>query len=448
MKNNFFLLAWICILPVVSIAQLINNGATIVVSAGTNLVLDNLSLQNNGVFTQTTSTVTFTGSTNAFIGGTNELAFYMLHLNKPAATLELQRSIVVNNQLQFTNGLLHLNTNNILLDPAALLIGENETSHIYGTVGYVQIIKTLNAPSADNPGNLGAVITSSQNPGSVTIRRGHQSQVNNTGGGSSVLRYYDIMPANNTGLNATLRFIYLDAELNGLNENNLMTWKSTNNVDWINLGRTNNNTVANYVEKTGINDFARLTLSPIDNPLPLVWGSFNTQCLSGQVRISWKTEQEENTSLFIIRRSTDRSTWTTIATLPAAGNSSSPSSYSYTDPQPLAGTSYYQVQEQDIDGRLVTSPVLLNNCGAEDIVKVFPNPVQNSCWVSMQSARSGSVTLRLYDSKGALVQQRRQTIQTGNSQFELHMNTIAKGIYSLVITLPDGSIKAVKIEKI
>jgi hypothetical protein len=384
MKQIISLLVCIYTFPCLITAQLTNNGASIIVTPGTNLVLDNLSLQNNGVFTQTTSTVTFTGSTNTFIGGSNALAFYTLHLNKPAATLQLQKDIVVNNQLQFTEGLLHLNANNILLDPAALLTGENETSHIYGTAGYVQIIKTLNAPLADNPGNLGAVITSSQNPGSVTIRRGHQSQVN-IGGGSSILRYYDIMPANNTGLNATLRFNYLDAELNGLNENNLTTWKSTNNVDWINSGRTSNNTVANYVEKIGINDFARFTLSPVDNPLPLVWNSFNTQCLGEKVRISWKTEQEQNTSSFIIRRSTSAMDWTVISTLPAAGNSTAPVVYSYTDQNSLPGTTYYQIQQVDIDGRMTASPVLLNNCGTTDAVKVFPNPVMNSCWVSVQS---------------------------------------------------------------
>ena len=74
MKNSFFLLTWICIFSTALSAQLTNNGATIVVTPGTNLVLDNLSLKNNGVFTQTTSAVTFTGSANTFIGGTNALA--------------------------------------------------------------------------------------------------------------------------------------------------------------------------------------------------------------------------------------------------------------------------------------------------------------------------------------------------------------------------------------
>ena len=62
------------------------------------------------------------------------------------------------------------------MQPAALLQGEMERSHIIGaTGGYVQIIMPLNAPAASNPGNLGATITSNKNLGSTIIRRGHVS---------------------------------------------------------------------------------------------------------------------------------------------------------------------------------------------------------------------------------------------------------------------------------
>jgi hypothetical protein len=244
-----------------------------------------------------------------------------------------------------------------------------------------------------------------------------------------------------------VRIKYFDAELNGLNENNLTVWKSNNNANWTDLGKTSNNTTLNFVEKTGINDLGRFTLSSPFNILPLIWSSFNTQCLSGQVRISWKTEQEQNTSLFIIRRSTDGRSWTTIGTLKAAGNSDSPISYNYTDQQSLSAISYYQIQQQDFDGRLTVSPVLTNSCGTTERVNVYPNPVLNNCWINIQLTKGGSLTMQLYDSKGALVQQRREFVQNGNSQLELRLGNFAKGLYSLVITRPDGTIRVVKIEK-
>jgi hypothetical protein len=440
-------LAFLSSFPYFSAAQLINNGPAIVVTSGTYLVLDNISLHNNGLFDQTAGTVIFRGNANAFLTGSISPQFYSVILDKPAATLQLQTNITVKNQLQFINGLLQLNTHNILLQPAALLNGETESSHIITSSGYVEITKVLNAPSGADPGNLGAIITSSQDLGQVTIRRSHQSQVNSTGGGNSILRHFEIIPANNIALNATLRFRYLDAELNGLDENLLTIWKRSSAGNWANLGRTSNSAGVNYVELTGISDFTLFTLSTPINALPLVWGAFNTQCTSGQVRVSWKTEREQNTALFIIRRSTNGKDWSVIATLPAAGNSNAAIPYIYTDQQLLQGTSYYQVQEQDIDGRKRFSPVLVNKCGREDGVVVYPNPVYGSCWVNIQSATAGIIMMRLYDTKGVLVLQRRETIQSGNSQLELHLDLLIPGVYSLVVTQADGRIKAVKIDK-
>lgn len=447
MKKEFRLLAWISILPFFANAQLTNNGATILITNDAHLVLNDISLHNNGTFHQTAGSVTFTGSISAFIQGSQSPVFYLLNVNKPAGTLQLQTDITVNRSVSFFNGILNMGSGNIILDPAASLIGESESSHITGSSGYIQITRNLNAPVAVNPGGLGAIITSSQNLGAVTIRRGHQSQTNGTGNGNSILRYYDIIPSNNTALNATLRINYLDAELNGLDENILLLWKTNNGANWSSLGRTSGNSTANYVEQTGIDNFARFTLSSPNNALPVIWGSFNTQCFSDRVRIVWKTQQEQNTAWFIIRRSADAQSWNVIGTLAAAGSSNVPVTYTYADVQPLPGKTYYQVQLQDSDGRVSFSPIFISTCGTEESIKVFPNPVHRDCWIRIGSSAAGPVLLRLYDSKGALVQQRRETIQQGLNQFQLHLGELAAGIYSLAVTLPDGTVRIVKIEK-
>ena len=436
-----------CAWPHFTSAQLTNNGATIVVTPGTQLVLNNISFQNEGVFNQTAGTVQFTGSDLAFISGSITPRFYNLTLNKQTGILRLQNSLHVGNELRFSNGRLDLNTYNILLDGVASLANENLTSFVYGPLGgYIEITRLLNVPTADNPGNLGAAISSSQNLGAVTIRRGHRLQTI-PGSGTSILRYYDISPANNTALDATLRFGYLDEERNGLTENSLTVWKSNNNVNWTHLGKTSNSALDNYVEETGISDFARFTLAIPSASLPLVWGSFHVQCQSGRARIGWNTEQEQNTSAFIIRRSTDARNWADIGTLPAAGNSNNQRSYFYEDPRSSSGRAYYQIWQKDIDGRLTVSPVLSTECGTSNGVKVFPNPVQNGCWVNIHSPGSGSAMLRLFDNKGALILQQGRTVLNGNNQFELQLDKVAKGLYSLAVTFPDGGTEVVKIEK-
>jgi hypothetical protein len=124
-----------------------------------------------------------------------------------------------------------------------------------------------------------------------------------------------------------------------------------------------------------------------------------------------------------------------------------PLSYSYTDPKSPAVKTYYQILQRDVDGSQTFSPVLINQCEQNESIKVYPNPVKNDCLVSMQTEINGAATLRLYDSKGRLLQQKQAGIQAGNNQFRISMSGYTQGIYSLVITSNDGKVQVIKLEK-
>jgi hypothetical protein len=175
----------------------------------------------------------------------------------------LQSNIDVNGNIVFTSGLLDLNNNNITLSPSSLITGETENTRITGTNGgYVQITVSLNAPASVNPGNLGATISSTNNLGTTTIRRGHVSQSKTGSPNFSINRYYDISPANNSTLNATLQFNYFNAELNGITETNLWLWKSNDPTNWFASPSTDSrDSIANHVTGKKIQDFTRWTLS-------------------------------------------------------------------------------------------------------------------------------------------------------------------------------------------
>jgi hypothetical protein len=446
------LLCMVCFAVTSTQAQLkVQSGATLSCTGGAVITLSNTDLDNDGTISLSAGqgTFIFMGNANNTISGSSTPLFDKLQIAKTgSAKITLQQGIQINSGITFSSGIIDLNAHNILLQPTALLNGESETSHITGANGgYVQIINTLNAPSLVNPGNLGAVITSTQNLGSTIISRGHTSQTNGLGGGNSILRYYDIIPTNNVSLNATLQLNYLDAEVNGLDENSLVLWKSVDNVQWLSQGVDTRNTTTNYVNKAGLADFSRWTLSSLGNALPLVWGSFNTKCISNGTRISWNTQSEQNTASFVIRRSTDGVTWTAIGSVPAAGNSQTILSYAYTDLQPPSAKCYYQIVQRDLDGRQSYSRILISRCGQPESINVYPNPVQTNCWVSIQSETSRTVVLRLYDSRGALMQGKTVALQAGNNQFALSMNGFVSGSYLLVITWSDGKVKVVKLEK-
>lgn len=444
MKNIFFLIS--CFIVYTSYSQLqLSSGLSWKSNASTYVVLDNLGLQHDMATASLDNIFKFTGSTDVSINGNTLPSFTTIQLAKNGTSkLILQRNISALS-ISFQSGLIDLNNNNIDLGTTGQLNNETEASHIIGpNGGYVQVINTLNAPNNSNAGNLGAIISSSQILGSVTIRRGHVSQKNGSGMGNSVLRYFDITPSNNAALNATLRFVYLDAELNGIDENALVLWKSDNLITWSNQGYNSKDNQFNYVEKTGINNFSRWTLSTSNNPLPVLWNSFNTICQNNRTRISWETLSEYNTQSFIILKSNDGMNWIPLITIPAAGNSSSTHKYSYTDIQ--NGNLFYKVQQVDVNGITSFSPVLKNACNSNEIFQVYPNPGKDVLWITLQWG-IGPTHLFLYDAKGALVKQQQENLQSGVNVFTFNISPYPVGSYSLLVKDQHGRAKTVKIQK-
>ena len=230
----------------------VSAGATVTTQGNSVITLNNAKFSNNGTFAGTSGTVQITGNgvnTNTTIEGTGTTTFKNLTINKTANNAQLNQNIAVTGNLTLTSGGVLLNSGNIDFGSTGSLLNETETKRIFGTGGYLQATATLNAPTNSNPANLGATITSTANLGSTVIKRAHSPFTLN---GNGINRSFDITPNNNTGLNATLRLNYFDAELNGNNEAVLALWKSTNaGTSFTELPSTNS-TSSNFIQSSGI----------------------------------------------------------------------------------------------------------------------------------------------------------------------------------------------------
>lgn len=438
--------------PLAAMAQnslKVSAGATLHLTGGVRVTLENMHLDNDGdiSFAAGNGTFRFSGNTTTNIAGSSTSLFYDVELAKTGtAQLNLQRNINIASGITFISGLLHLNNNNVLLQPAALLHGESDASRIVGSNGgFVEITKSLNAPAGDAPGNLGVVFTSSQNFGSTRIRRGHVSHTAN--GKSSVNRYFDISPTNNVALDAGLRFHYLDAELNGSKENALVLFKSSNGVDWTAVGFNDRDSITNYIEKDGITSFSQLTLYSNDVPLPVAFASFNAWCDNGKVTLAWKTAQEINSHHFDIERSTNGMTWATIGTLPAAGNSQTVLSYTFTDNNPLAAGAMYRIAEYDIDGRKQYTGIVRSACDVRDELKLSPNPAHDIARLSINTTASTPVVLSVYNEKGSLMLVQKVVLLQGNTVVDIPVRQLANGVYEIKVDFPYGKTKTMRLLK-
>jgi len=239
------------------------------------LVLDNMHIVNNGTLQQTKDNgiVKLTGSLNVNLSGSSATTLNQLVMAKGgSASLNLLTNLSIVSSVTFSGGLINLNNNSLDLGTTGVFTGESEASRAFTSgTGFVQATRTLNNPSAANPGNLGAAITSNTNLGNTIVRRGHKVQTGISGSNGSIARYFDIVPTNNLALKATLRFYYFDAEVpNSIPEASLYQWRSTNLVNWDFMGalsRDINTVNANYVEWKTYTKFDRVTLATATAPI-------------------------------------------------------------------------------------------------------------------------------------------------------------------------------------
>ena len=253
----------------------IGQNASMHISGGGTLTIQDSKLQNNGTFIDTSGTVFITGAspTAGAIEGTGGTTnFNNLTVNKSAGELSVGKAILVAKNLTLTSGNVHIKPNkSIQLLSTGLLLNESETNRVYGTGGHISISTDLNSPNEANPGNLGLEITSTKNLGLTDIIRYHASEsvnYSNANAPGSILRQYSVSPTNNTALNATLGFNYLEAELNSNTESAIVGWKRMSPRDsWSRTASATdaaNNKIMIYGENVLQNYIAHVTCPTVE----------------------------------------------------------------------------------------------------------------------------------------------------------------------------------------
>jgi hypothetical protein len=430
MKNFIFILLF-CLVHTFSFGQntfKISSGNLI--QAGGNLDLKNTTLDNQANLTSNGGILNIVedSGNDQNLGGTGTTAIQNLDLNLTSQNVSLTGDISVDANLNFTKGNLDLNGNDLTLGSAnGQIIGENESNSFIGSGGgEVVKIVTLNAPNSENPGNLGVTITSTSNLGSTIIKRGHVVQTIN--GESGIKRYFDISPTNNSALDATVRFNYLDAELNGIIENSLTPFRFEN-PNWTNLQVSDNDETANYVETMNVNAFSKWTLAASSANLPIELLYFKAKALDNEtVLLTWQTLIELKNAYFTVEKSDNGIDFESIEEVSGAGDSNTPITYQTFDKKPVEGINYYRLKQTDFDGAFSYSEIrsaFFKNKGS--IISIFPNPTSEFLNIQIENPFEKGM-LQLFDGLGRLI------ISTElKDSHSLNIAHLPKGVYLLKI---------------
>ncbi|MCB0847845.1 MAG: T9SS type A sorting domain-containing protein, partial [Bacteroidetes bacterium] len=256
-------------------------------------------------------------------------------------------------------------------------------------------------------------------------------------GGNGIQRYFQITPATNTSLDATLRFVYFDSELNGLNESDLELFKSIDSgMTWTNEGFTSKDIGDNYIELTGINSFSRWSTTTM-NTFPVGWLGFHAFPEESAVLCEWITGFEQNTHYFQVEKSANGVDFEAIGKVQASGASSEELIYQFTDRNPHKGKSWYQIRQIDLDGSFSLSQVEEIVFSGKEI-SIYPNPARE--FINISLPETGHSRIELINLLGQIIaywEEEKTTIQLNTEPFP-------KGVY-LIKIYQNGNIYPQKI---
>lgn len=247
-----------------------------------------------------------------------------------------------------------------------------------------------------------------------------------------IARVYQFSASTNP-FSGSIQINYQDgAELNGLSESDLQL-NIHNGLSWQAFASTTNDVVNNYVLTTSLSGLQlnELTLAAIGAALPLQWRSFTAAKQQENVLLQWSTFSEQNSKYFNIQTSANGTTWNTLTTVSAAGNSSSIRNYSYLHTTPATGYNYYRIIETDIDGKYnysLVRKVLFELTPWH--IELLGNPVINGMLeIKITMARPNDIppTLKLYTADGKLLWIK----QPGAGTHGINVNGYPKGTYLL-----------------
>jgi acid phosphatase type 7 len=146
---------------------------------------------------------------------------------------------------------------------------------------------------------------------------------------------------------------------NGTSQDLAASWPQAGNYTWVNTTGTTrsvtvtppNNATTVYQVRDAFNCVQDQFTINTSGTLPVTLKDYEVKLVNGKVLVTWSTETENNSKHFTVERSQNGTDFSFVGKVDAAGFSTSTKNYSFTDPNPFGGASYYRLSQSDNDGK-------------------------------------------------------------------------------------------------
>ena len=176
--------------------------------------------------------------------------------------------------------------------------------------------------------------------------------------------------------------------------------------------------------------------------LPVHFETFKGDLLNNDIRLSWKTNLEENTSAYIVERSYDGNVYDSIGIVKATGIPGG-ASYSFDDITYNGTVMYYRLKETDKDGKYQYSGIVIikSNTLQEATVSILTNPFRERFDVTVNMPGQSTVRINLLDATGKLVYTTTQNVlNRAVIAVAPGANNLSSGVYFAQVVIGGKSI--------
>ncbi|HEX2607081.1 MAG TPA: T9SS type A sorting domain-containing protein, partial [Flavisolibacter sp.] len=172
--------------------------------------------------------------------------------------------------------------------------------------------------------------------------------------------------------------------------------------------------------------------------LPVHFEDFTAQNQPDQVTLNWHTSSEKEAGAYLIERSRNGADFQPIGTRKAF-NRMQGAAYTFTDPAPLSGTSYYRIRQEDLNKTYAYSAVVKVNRQEQDVsLRLYPNPAHSAVQILHPYAGTHD-RLALFNTSGALV--RMIPLAAASRQTTLSVHGLPQGIYQVKLEQVSGTLQ-------
>jgi len=175
--------------------------------------------------------------------------------------------------------------------------------------------------------------------------------------------------------------------------------------------------------------------APVFGPLPITLNQFSGISRNGNNILSWETSNELNSKSFVVEKSLDGRSYSSIGEISAAGYSTASKAYTLTDYNVKANISYYRLRMVDKDGSFAYSNiVVLKQEATVGTISLFPSPATDFTIVSISTTEAENITLRMVNKEGKVLLTRNEKVASGTTNIRLgQLDQYAAGTYYLQV---------------